>query len=361
MSPLQITVLALAIIVVVAVAWWAVTLARRIDRLHQTLIAARHALDTHLVRRAVAAHTLAVSGQLGPAEAVLLADAASECLDHAGPVVGDGLEKEPLKYPATASERALAESRLTAVLTQLSDVIPDGPQWNELTSVWYHAGLARTFHDGRVERVRKLRRNWFVRLLRLTGHAPYPEMFDADLSQPPGMRVHLRADAGRTALPERTAGRVLPFRADGAVLLLRGHDPDLPEAPFWFTVGGGVEPGETLRETAARELWEEAGIRVAADALIGPVATRRAPFEFVAGTVIGKEEFYLAYLPVDTGIDMSGWTESEHELLDDIAWMTPDELRQRQERGEAVHPRGLVELLDRLYPHWDGQRTHFTE
>lgn len=360
MSPFHIALLTTGIVIIAVVVWWAVTIARRIDRLHQTLIAARHALDTHLVRRAVAAHTLAVSGQLGPAEALLLADAASNCLDHAGPVVGDGLEQQALQYPVSASERALAESRLTAVLTQLSDDIPDGTQWNELTRPWYQAGLARTFHDGRVERVRKLRRNWFVRLFRLTGHASYPQMFDADLSQPAGMPLDLPADAA-TLLPERTAGRVLPFRTDGAVLLLRGHDPDLPEAPFWFTVGGGVEAGESLRETAARELWEETGIRIAADELIGPVATRRAPFEFVAGTVIGNEEFYLAHLPTDTQLDMSGWTESEHELLDDIAWMTAAELKQRQERGEAVHPQGLSELLERVYPHWDGRRMHFTQ
>ncbi|MBR4200618.1 MAG: NUDIX hydrolase [Oscillospiraceae bacterium] len=29
----------------------------------------------------------------------------------------------------------------------------------------------------------------------------------------------------------------------------------------WGIIGGGMEPGESLKETAARELWEETGLR----------------------------------------------------------------------------------------------------
>lgn len=35
----------------------------------------------------------------------------------------------------------------------------------------------------------------------------------------------------------------------------------------WNLFGGGVEPGESAIQTALRELWEEAGVRVNADAL----------------------------------------------------------------------------------------------
>ena len=48
--------------------------------------------------------------------------------------------------------------------------------------------------------------------------------------------------------------------ADGAILLVqRGHEPQLGR---WSVPGGRVEPGETLRQTAAREAYEETGLEV---------------------------------------------------------------------------------------------------
>jgi 8-oxo-dGTP pyrophosphatase MutT (NUDIX family) len=45
---------------------------------------------------------------------------------------------------------------------------------------------------------------------------------------------------------------------DGRVLLLRYDDPP-PLGTHWLTPGGGIDPGETAREAALRELREETG------------------------------------------------------------------------------------------------------
>src|SRR5699024_11463528 len=63
------------------------------------------------------------------------------------------------------------------------------------------------------------------------------------------------------ALP--ISARVLVFDAAGRVLLVRGHDADQVDRTWWFTIGGGIEPGETPRQAAVRELQEEAGISAA--------------------------------------------------------------------------------------------------
>ncbi|MGH2758428.1 MAG: NUDIX hydrolase [Actinomycetota bacterium] len=60
---------------------------------------------------------------------------------------------------------------------------------------------------------------------------------------------------------------------DGTVLLIRrGQQPFLDH---WSLPGGGVEPGETLREAVRREVREETGLEVD----VGRVAGYRESFE----------------------------------------------------------------------------------
>jgi 8-oxo-dGTP pyrophosphatase MutT (NUDIX family) len=60
---------------------------------------------------------------------------------------------------------------------------------------------------------------------------------------------------GVTTTPiQRTSARVVPVNTSGRVLLLHGRDPARPESPYWFTIGGVVEPGESLAAAAVREL-----------------------------------------------------------------------------------------------------------
>src|SRR3954451_10121260 len=78
----------------------------------------------------------------------------------------------------------------------------------------------------------------------------------------------------------RRGGRVLGLDPADRVLLVRAVDPKAPDAPFWFTVGGGVEAGESDREAAVRELREETGLVVAGDDMGGPVFTAADAFGY---------------------------------------------------------------------------------
>ena len=77
---------------------------------------------------------------------------------------------------------------------------------------------------------------------------------------------------------QRRAARVLPIDEQERVLLLYSRDPARPTAPYWCTIGGAIEAGETPAQAASREMLEETGIAVSPDALTGPF--HRAPVAF---------------------------------------------------------------------------------
>ena len=67
-------------------------------------------------------------------------------------------------------------------------------------------------------------------------------------------------DRQTVRVTEPILGASVVVVADGAILLVqRGHEPQLGR---WSVPGGRVEPGETLRQAATREAYEETGLEV---------------------------------------------------------------------------------------------------
>lgn len=151
---------------------------------------------------------------------------------------------------------------------------------------------------------------------------------------------------GDDGVPYRHAARVLLLDADDRLLLVRAHDADQVERTWWFTVGGGIDPGETPEVAAVREVAEETGLVIDAGALVGPVASRWALFDFFARSVRQHEVFFVHRLPV-TGtaaeeLSTAGWTAVERSFVDELGWWSLEQLREID--GE-VFPARLPELL----------------
>ena len=163
---------------------------------------------------------------------------------------------------------------------------------------------------------------------------------------------------GPDGMRERSAARVILVDDAGRVLVMRGHDVNQPERSWWFTIGGGIDPGESPVEAALRETREEVGIALAADDLVGPVLTRTGIFEFYAETCRQYEVFYLARTPDAVEVTADGWTAAERELLDEMAWLTPAALR---EQPLEVFPPELPDVVDHLVAGWDGEVRHLGE
>lgn len=185
------------LLAVIAVLAW--RQAVRLDQLHRQVVNARAGLDALLVRRALAALSLASSGLLDSASSALIAAAVHDCL-RAGPdLTGDGLEPQrayqiddTARTPASLPRQA-CESILTQVLRYTlagsdSDEIHESGRRAELVDQLYAANqrvaYARRFHNDHVARTVALRAGIFARALRLAGHAAVPEPIDIDDALP---------------------------------------------------------------------------------------------------------------------------------------------------------------------------------
>ncbi|HWH30335.1 MAG TPA: NUDIX domain-containing protein [Mycobacteriales bacterium] len=153
----------------------------------------------------------------------------------------------------------------------------------------------------------------------------------------------LPADAADEVV-ERRAARVLLVDGSGRVLLFHGCDPaDASAGSWWFTPGGGLDPGETPAQGAARELAEETGLVVAPEQLGVAVHERVAEFRFAGGAYRQSEDFFA--LRVDAhDVDTSGFSELETSCVLGHRWWTAGELRGTAER---VYPPELADLVER--------------
>jgi 8-oxo-dGTP pyrophosphatase MutT (NUDIX family) len=143
----------------------------------------------------------------------------------------------------------------------------------------------------------------------------------------------------------RTAARVLLLDAQDRLLLFRGFDTGAPDrGSWWFTPGGGLESGETHRDGAVRELFEETGLRCDPEALEGPVHEEETLFEFSSVRILQHSTFFV--LRIDShDVDVSGFQEVEVSSIVEHRWWTRDDLRATD---EVYYPACLNDLLDRV-------------
>jgi 8-oxo-dGTP pyrophosphatase MutT (NUDIX family) len=142
----------------------------------------------------------------------------------------------------------------------------------------------------------------------------------------------------------RPGARVFLIDAAGRLLLIHGLDPARPWHTFWITPGGGLDPGESAAEGAARELHEETGLRVDPAALGEPVFADLDEFPFDGRRYRAEQVYFLLRVPAWTAAPVHQ-TDEELRSVTGYRWWTTEELAAT---AEHVYPENLSDLLRRF-------------
>jgi 8-oxo-dGTP pyrophosphatase MutT (NUDIX family) len=151
---------------------------------------------------------------------------------------------------------------------------------------------------------------------------------------------------------ERTSVRVVLLDMAGDLLLFRTVDASTPAVGTWWELpGGGMEDGESVAETATRELLEETGLALAPSALGEATWTRSATYLRRGRRILQHELVVVARLE-GIGREPARDGRTPEELEDYVGhrwWSVPDIVTS----SERFFPGRLPELL---VPFLAGQR-----
>lgn len=191
LSPWLLVTIALAVIALGVVSAFAITRARRLDRLHQRILASRDSLSRLLLRRASEVDLLTRSAGLDGSG---LAEAAHAYIQDGGDQLttdgldrrtsaqrqGDRVEVVTRLERASALSRAIRETLTPDVRARIASDPQASARLEALDATCYRIELTRNVHNVDVAGVRALRSARMVKLLRLAGYAPIPEPIDFD-------------------------------------------------------------------------------------------------------------------------------------------------------------------------------------
>lgn len=159
-----------------------------------------------------------------------------------------------------------------------------------------------------------------------------------------GVRTFRPVDPSRRPVRRRRTARVLLVDDLGRLLLFSDSDPGIAGLRWWITPGGGIEPGESDRAGAVREIHEETGHVSDTGDLTGPLARRRVRHGYT-DVVVDQQEVFFGLTVAAFDVDDAGHTDEERLTMTEHRWWTRDELAGTT---ETIWPAELLELWDRM-------------
>lgn len=141
--------------------------------------------------------------------------------------------------------------------------------------------------------------------------------------------------------------RIILINKKNEVLLMHAKDPSTTRVDgkyngdFWFLIGGEQEKGETIEQTAIRELYEETGLKES-DFELGQVVWK-GEFDLVLSGVKKrmKQKFIVAKTNKNR-ISLAHLTETEKKVIKEVKWFSLGDIK---ECKEIIYPILLSKYL----------------
>ena len=147
--------------------------------------------------------------------------------------------------------------------------------------------------------------------------------------------------------PVRNTVKVVLLNDADELLLMCMDDPTITSigeessGPFWTLIGGEIEPDETIRVAAEREVLEETGLKKE-DVEFGPIVWFGELDLMLYGKPTHIRQDFIVARTKRRDISLANLTGYEKEVVKRVSWFSLDRIIHR---SEVVHPVVLPNYL----------------
>jgi 8-oxo-dGTP pyrophosphatase MutT (NUDIX family) len=156
--------------------------------------------------------------------------------------------------------------------------------------------------------------------------------------------------------PVRKSMRAILLNSENELLLLKADDPRTTttsgryNGPYWFLVGGAIEPGEEIEDAVLREIHEETNIAKEHISL-GPIVWQGEFDLIINGIVSRQNQRFIVARTSEIRVSLQNLTLQEKKVIKDIRWFSLEKIERSR---ELIYPlclkRYLPAILQGHYP-----------